>query len=345
MHAKQGVILCNLGTPEEATARGVRKFLAPFLSDQRVVELPRALWFPILYGIILPLRSPRVAKAYAEIWTDQGSPLQAITQRQCNALARLYKDKEANADGEQLTHVAFAMSYSEPALADVLDDMQRQGIEKIVILPLYPQFSATTTASLYDQWGRYSKKRRNLPAVTIIKDYHDHPAYIAALARSVQDSRSQWEEQKADEGGDQNSGERRLLLFSFHGIPEVNVKKGDPYRKQCERTAQLVSDSLGLDESDWKISFQSRFGKQEWLKPYTFEVLQELGRDAHNIDVICPAFSADCLETLEEISIESQEIFLEAGGKSFNYIPCLNDCEDHIELFYSLTKRFLSTTN
>ncbi len=328
MHSKQGIILCNLGTPLQPTPRGVRNFLAPFLSDQRVVELPRVLWLPLLYGLILPLRSRRVAKAYAAIWTEKGSPLQAMTERQCELLAQLYRDEELS--------VAFAMTYGKPVLAEVVSDMQQQGIEDIVVLPLYPQYSATTTASLYDQWARYSQTRRNLPGITFIRDYHDHPQYIDALARSVREARGNAHQDSSSATDSQTVSDSRLLLFSFHGIPEVNVQKGDPYLQHCERTAELVSKKLELDDSQWRISFQSRFGKQEWLQPYTSETLKELGAKNRPVDVICPAFAADCLETLEEISQENRQIYMDAGGQQFEYIPCLNDSDAQILLLRAL---------
>ncbi|MEM8499633.1 MAG: ferrochelatase [Pseudomonadota bacterium] len=314
---KQGLILCNLGTPSAPTAKGVRQFLAPFLSDQRVVELPKVLWYPILYGIILPIRSKRVARAYQEIWWEGGSPLKVITERQCEKL------------GEDLSgtdiHVAYALTYSNPSLANTIELMRSQGIDKILVLPLYPQFSATTTASIYDQVAEYVKRNRNLPALQIVRDYHNHPLYINALAQSVRKNRSA-------------SDAPRHLLLSFHGIPAVNVRKGDPYQHHCQTTAQLLADELGLAPDQWTLSYQSRFGKQEWLQPYTSETLKELGAKNLAVDVICPAFAADCLETLEEISQENRDIFLQAGGQDFEYIPCLNDSHEQILLLRTLVE-------
>ncbi len=314
---KQGVILCNLGTPSAPTAKAVRQFLAPFLSDQRVVELPRILWYPILYGIILPIRSKRVAHAYQQIWWDGGSPLKVITERQCEKLKLALTNTG--------TEVAYALTYSEPVLSDAVDSMRSKGIDKILVLPLYPQYSATTTASIYDQLATYVKRKRNLPAIQIIRDYHNHPLYIDALARSVRESRLD------------NASQRHLLL-SFHGIPAINVTKGDPYQQHCETTAQLLADALNLSSDQWTLSYQSRFGKQEWLQPYTSETLKEFGAKKLAVDVICPAFSADCLETLEEISQENRDIFIEAGGQDFNYIPCLNDSDEHILLLRTLVE-------
>lgn len=314
---KQGLILCNLGTPSSPTAKGVRQFLAPFLGDQRVVELPKFLWYPILYGIILPIRSKRVAHAYQQIWWEGGSPLKVITERQCEKLNAEFSKADLR--------VSYALTYSEPLLAEVLDSMRDEGIDKILILPLYPQYSATTTASIYDQLAKYVKRKRNLPALQIIRDYHDHPLYIEALAKSVRKHRPV-------------SDSARHLLLSFHGIPAVNVKKGDPYQHHCETTAQMLADKLGLSTDQWTLSYQSRFGKQEWLQPYTSETLKDLATKNLAVDVICPAFSADCLETLEEISQENRDIFLEAGGEDFEYIPCLNDSDEHILLLRSLVE-------
>ncbi len=314
---KQGLILCNLGTPTAPTAKAVRQFLAPFLGDQRVVELPRILWYPILYGIILPIRSKRVARAYHEIWWEGGSPLKVITERQCEKLRR-------DLSGADI-RVAYALTYSEPLLADTIDLMRSEGIDKILILPLYPQYSATTTASIYDQVASYVKKKRNLPALQIVRDYHDHPLYINALAESVRENRPA-------------SDTPRHLLLSFHGIPAVNVDKGDPYQQHCETTAKMLAEELGLTADQWTLSYQSRFGKQEWLQPYTSETLTELGARNLAVDVICPAFAADCLETLEEISQENREIFLQAGGKDFEYIPCLNDSDAHSLLLRTLVE-------
>ncbi|MFK7732525.1 MAG: ferrochelatase [Pseudomonadales bacterium] len=314
---KQGLILCNLGTPSAPTAKGVRQFLAPFLGDQRVVELPKILWFPILYGIILPIRSKRVARAYQEIWWEGGSPLKVITERQCEKLSQNLSSANVR--------VAYALTYSEPSLADTIDSMRDEGIDRILILPLYPQYSATTTASIYDQVAEYVKKKRNLPALQIVRDYHDHSLYINALAQSVRENRSALDTP-------------RHLLLSFHGIPAVNVKKGDPYQHHCETTAQKLADALGLTPDQWTLSYQSRFGKQEWLQPYTSETLKDLGAKNVAVDVICPAFAADCLETLEEISQENRDIFLEAGGQDFEYIPCLNDSDQQISLLRALVE-------
>ncbi len=280
-----------------------------------MVELPKLLWLPILYCIVLPLRAKRVAAAYSEIWLEEGSPLKVITQKQAAALR-----ERLQASGYQ---VEYAMSYSEPGLAEVVDNVLAAGAERLLLLPLYPQYSATTTATIYDQLTDIVRKRRALPSLEIISSYHSHPLYIKALAATVREHRKNYP--PAD-----------VLVFSFHGIPKVNVSKGDPYEQHCEMTASLVANELGLSDQQWQLCYQSRFGKQEWLQPYTSEVLQELGKQSLSVEIICPAFAADCLETLEEIAGENKELFVTAGGKSFHYIPCLNDRIDHIDLLESL---------
>ncbi len=323
MSKQRAVILVNLGTPEAPTASAVRNFLKRFLADQRVVEIPRPIWWVILHCFVLPLRCKRVAESYASIWMEGGSPLQVITER----LTAKVQQRFAAADSGQInageTRVAFAMTYSEPFLHDVLDGFMQEGIEDFDVLPLYPQYSATTTAAIYDQLAAYVTKRRDLPSLSCRKDYHDNSHYIEALAQSIKLYRQQ------NEAGD-------CLLFSFHGIPKANVKKGDPYERQCNTTAQLVAEQLGLNDTEWKISFQSRFGRAEWLQPYTVDVLQSLGESGTSVDVVSPAFAADCLETLEEMNIENRHIYKEAGGKNFNYIPCLNDDDAHVETLFQI---------
>jgi len=315
------VILVNLGTPTAPTAKAVSAFLSEFLSDQRVVELPALLWKPILHGIVIPLRSKRVAHAYESIWEDD-SPLRNITKRQCAAL----QQKLDASGGKNAPLVRFAMTYQGPSIAEVIDEVREAGITKVVVLPLYPQYSATTTAAISDQLAAYMRERRDVPNVHFIRDYHDHPAYIKALANSVREYR-------------EAHGASQHLLMSFHGIPEANVKKGDPYDKHCERTASLVAAELGLSSDQWTMSYQSRFGKAKWLEPYTNETLEKLARDGvSSIDILCPAFSVDCLETLEEMSVENRDVFMEAGGEKYNYIPCLNDRDDHIFMMARVLK-------
>lgn len=318
MSKQRAVILVNLGSPEAATPSAVRKFLRRFLSDPRVVEIPRPVWWLILRCFVLPLRCKRVAKSYASIWMEGGSPLTVITERITAKLQQRFFDA-----GIAHTNVAYAMTFSEPFLADVLDRFFEDGVDDFFVLPLYPQYSATTTAASYDQIAEYVTQRRNLPSLYCHKDYHDNAHYVAALAESIERHRQQ-----------HNASE--CLLFSFHGIPKANVVKGDPYEMQCNKTAQLVAQHLGLRNDQWQISFQSRFGRAEWSQPYTADVLQSLGEANVSVDVISPAFAADCLETLEEVNMESRHIYTAAGGEHFHYIPCLNDDAAHIEMLFRI---------
>lgn len=307
------VVLVNLGSPRAPTRAAVAAFLAEFLSDQRVVELPALLWQPILRGIVIPLRASRVAHAYASIW-EGDSPLRAISERQRLALESLLVAQL----GEGAPAVALAMSYQGPSIAATLQALLESGVQRMCVLPLYPQYSATTTAAVFDQVARWVQGSRPLPHLALLRDYHDDPGYIEALAASVR-------EYRAVHGAGQH------LLMSFHGIPEVNVRKGDPYQAQSIRTAERLAEALGLGSGEWTLAFQSRFGRQKWLEPYTDETLRRLAREGMGeIDVICPAFSADCLETLEEIAVANKELFLESGGTGYRYIPCLNDRPDHV---------------
>lgn len=307
------VLLVNLGSPRAPTRAAVAAFLAEFLSDRRVVELPPLLWQPILRGIVIPLRASRVAHAYDSIW-EGDSPLRTITERQRLALQSLLDGRL----GEQAPVVSLAMTYQGPSIATVLQQLTEAGVQRICVLPLYPQYSATTTAAVFDQVARWIQGSRALPHVALLRDYHDDPGYIDALAASVR-------EYRAAHGASQH------LLMSFHGIPEVNVRKGDPYQQQSIRTANGLAEALGLAKEEWTLAFQSRFGRQKWLEPYTDETLRRLAREGvGEIDVICPAFSADCLETLEEIAVANKELFLESGGTGYRYIPCLNDRADHV---------------
>jgi ferrochelatase len=321
--AKWGVILMNLGTPAAPTKKAYREFLKEFLSDPRVVEIPRSVWWPILNFFILPLRPAKVAEAYRSIWDDeQGSPLAAITKRQTAALGdALTRELEGRAP-----LVTYAMVYGNPCLADRINELREQGAEKIFVLPLYPQYSATTTAPIYDQFAELISQSRDIPDVTINKCYYDHPDYVAALATSVRDFR------------EQNGAAQRLLL-SFHGIPQRCVDRGDPYFDHCRQTAAALTQELGLSEDEWGMSFQSRLGRAQWLQPYTVDVLDGWAREGiKTIDVACPAFAADCLETLEEIAVEAKAIFQSAGGDDLRLIPCLNDRKEHIQLFADIVK-------
>ncbi len=323
MSKQRAVILVNLGTPEAPTASAVRDFLKRFLADPRVVEIPRPIWWIILHCFVLPRRCKRVAESYASIWMEGGSPLQVITERLTAKLQQRFAVGGNRQSGGAETRVAYAMTYSKPFLHHVLDEFKQEGIEDFVIVPLYPQYSATTTAAIYDQLAAYVTRRRDLPSLYCQKDYHDNPHYIAALAESITRYRRQ------NEAGD-------CLLFSFHGIPKANVVKGDPYERQCNKTAQLVAQQLGLNDPDWEISFQSRFGLAEWLQPYTVDVLQRLGESNTSVNVVSPAFAADCLETLEEMNIENRHIYTQAGGTKFEYIPCLNDDDAHVETLFQI---------
>ncbi len=323
MSKQRAVILVNLGTPEAPTASAVRNFLKRFLADPRVVEIPRPIWWIILHCFVLPLRCKRVAESYASIWMEGGSPLQVITEQLTAKLQQRFVTVDGDKGDAAATKVAYAMTYSEPFLHNVLDELTAEGIEDFSILPLYPQYSATTTAAIYDQLAAYVTQRRDLPSLSCRKDYHDNEHYIAALAASIQHYRQQ------NEAGN-------CLLFSFHGIPKANVVKGDPYERQCNTTARLVAEQLGLSDAEWKISFQSRFGRAEWLQPYTVDVLQSLGKNSISVDVVSPAFAADCLETLEEMNIENRHIYMQAGGSTFNYIPCLNDDAAHVDTLFEI---------
>lgn len=318
--APLGVVLVNLGTPDAPTPEAVRRYLREFLSDRRVIEIPPLLWQIILNLFVLPFRPKRVAKLYASIWDQQGdSPMRRILQEQVLAL-------EQTLQGVIPTEIKVraAMTYGNPGLASTLDGLMGEGVEQIVVLPLFPQYSATSSAPVYDAVQRWSARKRNLPSLTIIKDYFAHPTFIQALAQSVLDYRQQ-------HGGAQK------LLMSFHGIPQPYADKGDPYPERCHGTANRLAQALGLKENEWAISFQSRFGKQEWVKPYTDKLLEEWGKaGVESVQVVSPAFSADCLETLEELASENKHVFQEAGGKDYAYIPALNSRADHIRLLADL---------
>jgi ferrochelatase len=327
---KTAVVLMNLGTPAAPTAQAIRRYLREFLSDPRVVELPRILWYPILYGPILMLRPRKVAAGYAELWRHFGdSPLRAISQRQTKRLQQRLQALALQALVPDPPLVKLAMTYGEPALATVVDELREQGVEHILVLPLYPQFSATTTGAIYDQVAALFRAARDIPSISVVKHYHDHDRYLDALAQSV---RAHW--------GEHGRAER--LLLSFHGIPQRNVERGDPYWQHCQTTAQQLAERLQLGTEQYRVSFQSRLGRAQWLQPYTSVVLQEWGGAAlRSVDVLCPAFSADCLETLEEIAVENRHVFQRAGGGEFRYIPCLNDSDAHIDMMVALVAEHL----
>ena len=317
--AKVTIILANLGTPDEPTIPAVRRFLKQFLSDQRVIEIPKPIWQIILRLFILPFRPKRVAQAYAQVW-GQDSPMREILFEQVAAvkthLTQLYPQFELN--------VVPAMTYGNPNIQDVLAQVSAQPQEHVILFPLFPQYSATSTAPLYDAVAKWVVKQRNLPGLTVIRDYYQHPLFIQSLAQSVRDYQA-------------IHGQPEKLLMSFHGIPQPYADKGDPYADRCRITGKLVAEALGLSEDQYAISFQSRFGKQEWIKPYTDVLLEDWAKQGvKSIQVMSPAFSADCLETLEELAIENAETFKALGGESYSYIPALNSREDHLRLLNSL---------
>ncbi|MCL1623131.1 ferrochelatase [Moraxella sp. Tifton1] len=319
---KTAIILVNLGTPDEPTPSGVRRYLREFLSDTRVIEIPPFIWQIILNLFVLTTRPKRVAHAYQSIWTPDGSPLLAILKSQ----ARLLQDKLVS-EGKN-TPVFAATTYGNPNIKTVMQDLQDRGYDDFIVFSLYPQYSATTTGAVFDKVAGYCQKKRNMPAIQFIKEYYDHPLYIQALAQSI---RRHWQEH----------GRADRLLMSFHGIPKPYADKGDPYAEQCRKTAVLVASELGLGMNEWAISFQSRFGAQEWLKPYTDELLAEWGAGGMSVQVLSPAFSADCLETLEELAVENRDNFLQAGGKSYEYIPALNTDEMHIAMMAEVVGRYI----
>lgn len=317
---KAGVVLVNLGSPATPEPLAVRQFLGKFLSDQRVVELPRWLWWPLLYGVILPLRCQRMSKLYRAIWTAEGSPLTAILHRQTQALQALCPE----------VSVVSAVTYGEPSIRSAVDNLRSQGLDTIVVLPLYPQYSGTTTGAVCDQLAAITFASRHVPDIRLVRQYSDRPDYIAALAHSI---RQHWASNEQSE----------KLLFSFHGIPVRCVEKGDPYEQQCRKTAEAVAAELSLSPEQWQVTFQSRFGKAEWLQPYTDVVLAALPQQGcRTVDVICPAFSADCLETLEEIEVGSRDVFLAAGGQCFSRIPCLNDAPEHVQMMATIVREVLA---
>ena len=314
------VLLVNLGTPDEPTAPAVRRYLRQFLSDPRVIEIPRFIWAIILNLFVLPSRPKRVAEAYASIW-EGDSPIRAILKEQ----AHLLTPHLETAAAPFRVSVHPAMSYGNPGIPDVMDTLRSEGVDHFVLLPLFPQYSATSTGAVYDAVNKWALKQRNLPNISIVKDYFAHPLYIKALADSI--LRFQEKHGKPDK-----------LMFSFHGIPQPYADKGDPYPQRCKCTAAQVAHTLGLKEDEWIISFQSRFGKQEWVKPYTDVVLEEWGQQGvRSVQVVSPAFSADCLETLEELAIENRDNFLNAGGQEYHYIPALNADAAHIELLAAIS--------
>ncbi len=314
-----GILLTNLGTPDAAEPAALRRYLREFLADPRVVELPWFLWWPILYGVVLWVRPARSARKYQTVWTEEGAPLLAITRRQAAALETRLK---ARCGGP--VRLAVGMRYGNPSIPKALEELRQAGARRLLVAPLYPQYSAATTASAFDALVQTLKGWRWLPELRMIASYHDDPGYIHALTESVLDA---WAKQPQAE----------RLLFSFHGLPRRNLLAGDPYHCQCHKTARLVAERLGLENDQWAVSFQSRFGFAEWLKPYTSELLKDWAQqDVASVDVLCPGFAADCLETLEEIAMENRDVFIESGGQRFRYIPALNDNPEHLDALEDL---------
>ncbi len=310
---KVGILLANLGTPDAPTAKALRPYLKQFLSDTRVVEIPRAIWWFILNGIILNTRPKKSAEKYAMVWTKEGSPLLVHAQKQAKLLQGFLSQRIKSPYAVEL-----GMSYGNPSMASAIEKLTAQQCNKILVFPLYPQYAASSTASALDAVWRILLKMRNVPAIRTIRNYHDHPSYIKALAQSV---REHWA----------INGKPEKLVMSFHGVPKFHLLKGDPYHCECHKTGRLLAEALELNKEQYLVAFQSRFGKQEWLKPYLADTLETLGKEqTKRIDVICPGFSSDCLETLEEIAMEGKHIFQSNGGGEYEYIPALNERESWI---------------
>ena len=321
---RTAVLLCNLGTPDAPTPAAVRRYLAEFLSDHRVVEIPRLLWMLILHGIILRFRPAKSAAKYASVWTPEGSPLRIWTEKQAKLLQGWLGQRNHQ------VKVRYAMRYGSTSIASQLDALKAEGVTRILIVPAYPQYSGTTTASVFDAVYAWAQKCRALPEFRFINHYHDDPGYIVALAASV---KRHWAKH----------GKPDQLVMSFHGVPERTLQLGDPYHCECFKTARLVAEELGLPKDQFKVTFQSRLGRAKWLEPYTEPTLIAMAKaGVGRVDVICPGFTSDCLETLEEINMEAREAFLHAGGKTFHYIPCLNDDPEWITALCNVTQQHLS---
>lgn len=319
-NAKTGILVTNLGTPDAPTASAVRRYLAQFLSDPRVVEFPRLLWKIVLHTIILRIRPAKVAHAYASVWMPDGSPLLVISRKQAQGIAATLQQRGLND-----VVVELGMRYGSPSIPAALQKLHAANIDRLLVLPLYPQYSATTTASTFDAVSQELATWRRIPALRMVTSYHDYPQYIAALAASIRDY---W----------QQHGKAQKLLISFHGIPKRYLLNGDPYFCQCQKTARLLVEDLQLNQDQYVVAFQSRFGREPWLEPYADVTLQSYAKQGiTEIDVVCPGFSADCLETLEEIAMQNQQAYIAAGGKSLRYIPALNDSPTHIDALVDLT--------
>jgi len=316
-----GILLTNLGTPDAPTPKALRRYLAEFLADPRVVEIPKPIWWPILYGLILPFRAKRSAKLYQKIWTDQGSPL-LLHMQQLRDKLQIYLEQQL----EQPVTVVLAMRYGKPSIAQAINQLSKANVQKVLVLPLYPQYASATTGSTFVAITKILNRWRFLPALRFINHYADFTPYIDALVSAV---KTHW----------QATSKQRHLLFSFHGIPKRSQLAGDPYYCYCHKTAKLVAEKLELSPEQWTLVFQSRFGKAEWLQPYCDKTLEQLpSKGVTEIDILCPGFAVDCLETLEEIALQNRELFFASGGKVFNYIPALNASEAHIKVLGQLVQ-------
>ena len=314
------VILVNLATPESPDKKAVGNFLKAFLSDPRVIEAPAWFWQPLLRGLIVPLRAKKSAQAYRKIWWSEGSPLKVISGRQVQMVQKVMTERL----GDFAPVVAEASTYGRPSIEEQMKNLIAEGVQSFVIIPMYPQYSSTTTGAVWDQVSRFIKETRDVPELTLVKSFYQRKDYIAALAESVQDF---W----------QNNGRKQKLLMSFHGIPQAYADKGDPYPEHCRATAESLAKALALKDDDWAYSFQSRFGPKQWVKPYTEETLKAWGAAGlESVDVVSPAFTVDCLETLEELNMENRDLFINSGGKEYAYIPCLNDRKTFVDMLANL---------
>jgi protoporphyrin/coproporphyrin ferrochelatase len=320
---RTAILYCNLGTPDAPTPAAVRSYLSQFLSDRRVVEIPRLLWMLLLHGIILRVRPAKSAAKYASIWTPEGSPLKVWTEKQASLLQGWLASRQ------QDVLVRFAMTYGANSIASQLDALKAQGVTRVLVMTAYPQYSATTTASVFDSVYRWAAATRLIPELRFVNRYHDEPLYIHALVKRV---RKHWLE----------NGQAEQLVMSFHGVPHRTLQLGDPYHCECHKTARLLAEGLGLRKDQYKVTFQSRLGRAQWLEPYTEPTLIAMAQSGvASVDVICPGFTSDCLETLEEIGMEAREAFLHAGGKEFRYIPCLNDQPEWIAALCAISQRHM----